>query len=303
MDRRVKTRHISVFVEIARKRSLKQAAEVLNLTQPAVSKTLAELEGILKTTLLLRNRSGVSLTPAGEVFLHFAGQSLAALHQGINGVAQLQAGTQGQLSIGVLPSVAARLMPRAVAGFRAMAPDVVLTLSDGSHDGLIARLRNGELDLLVGRLGAPESMQGLSFTQLYTEIVDFVVRPGHPLLEQAGLESLPDWPVIYPKKNAAIRPLVDRFLIANGIGVLPQRIESVSGAFGREFTRNSDAVWVISAGVVAREVAEGRLARLDIDTSLTRGPIGISMVPERASSPAVFMMQTALRDTVAELAL
>lgn len=103
-------------------------------------------------------------------------------------------------------------------------------------------------------------MQGISFTQLYNEHLDFVVRPGHPLLEAPDIRRIGDWPVIYPPEGAAIRALVERLLIAQGVGVPPRRLETVSGAFGRNYVPTSDAIWIISAGVVAKEVQEGRLA-------------------------------------------
>ena len=79
IDRRIKFRHIHCYVEICREQSLKGAAEKLFLTQPAISKTLKELEGIMGATLLTRNRAGVVLIRHGEVFLHFAEMSLVSL--------------------------------------------------------------------------------------------------------------------------------------------------------------------------------------------------------------------------------
>lgn len=96
IDRRIKFRHIQCFAEIVRHNSLKSAAQHLHLTQPAISKTLKELEEVVGSDLLVRNRGGVSLTKQGEVFLHFAQMSLAALQQGLNGVAQMDAGGAGQ---------------------------------------------------------------------------------------------------------------------------------------------------------------------------------------------------------------
>ena len=88
IDRRIKFRHIQCFVEISRLKSMKLAAERLFLTQPAISKTLKELEELLGADLMTRSRAGVSLTKQGEVFLHFAEMSLAALQQGLDGVEQ-----------------------------------------------------------------------------------------------------------------------------------------------------------------------------------------------------------------------
>lgn len=67
---------------------------------------------------------------------------------------------------------------------------------------------------------------------------------------------------------------MERLLITNGVGSLPTQIETVSDAFGRAFVRDSDAVWIISEGVAAHDVAEGKLVALPIDTSETTGPVG-----------------------------
>ena len=105
MDRRIKFRHLDAFSAIARARSFKIAAEQLNLTQPAISKTLKELEDILGVAVMERSRSGVSLTPPGEVFLQFAEQSTAALRHGLRSI-QATSEAAGQLRLGALPSVA-----------------------------------------------------------------------------------------------------------------------------------------------------------------------------------------------------
>lgn len=303
IDRRIKFRHVQCFVEIARHRSLKRAADRLFLTQPAISKTLKELEDILGAQLLNRSRAGVTLTREGDVFLQFAEMSVGALQQGIDGVGQVSASGGQTLTVGALPSVAAWLLPVVVREMAEVAPDVVLRVSDGPHAYLVDRLRQGALDLVIGRLGAPETMQQLSFTQLYNEHVEFVVRPGHPILNDPRLERIAEWPVVYPSPGSAILPLVERFLIANGMGDLPRKIETVSGAFGRVHVRNSDAVWIISAGVVANELAEGRLVRLPIDTALTRGPVGLMARPDEDPSPPQRLFRIAVNRALEELGL
>ena len=275
MDRRITLRHLRAFVEILRQRSLKRAAERLSLTQPAISRTLAELESILGATLLTRDRSGVLPTPQGAFFLTHAQASLSALQQGLAGIGEAGRGAVLRLDVGALPSVAARLMPQVALHLAALAPDLRLTVADGSDGDLTGRLRDGRLDLVIGRLGDPASMEGLSFTQLYLEQVAVVVRPGHPILADPDLRRIGDWPVLYPAPGAAIRPIVERLLIAEGVAPPPRRIETVSGAFGRALTAQSDAVWLISAGVVAGDVAEGRLVRLPVATDLTEGPVGL----------------------------
>lgn len=282
LDRRIRLRHVQAFVEIVRQGSLKRAAEALFLTQPAISRTIAELEEIAGARLLIRSRRGVTLTPQGEFFHDHALNALAALSNAMSGLSGDGGAAALSLRAGALPSVAARLMPEVVADLQASAPHLQLAILDGAHGHLTALLRSGDLDVVIGRLGAPETMQGLSFTQLYLEDVAVVVRPGHPILDEPDLRRIDDYPVIYPTEAAAIRPFVERLLITQGVMRPARRIETVSGAFGRVYTPQSDAVWFISAGVVARELADGRLVRLPLDTTLTQGPVGLMT---RASLP------------------
>jgi len=151
---------------------------------------------------------------------------------------------------------------------------------------LTEKLRDGALDVVIGRMGEAGTMKGISFTLLYTEDVVFVTRPGHPLLKAPDLRRIGDWPVIYPSPGSAIRPLVDRYLLAHGVPVPATRIETVSGAFGRVLVPVSDMVWIISGGVVANELRDGRLARLPFETGLTTGPVGLMTRADGETSAA-----------------
>lgn len=295
MDRRIKFRHLDAFSAIARAGSLKRAAEALNLSQPAISKTLAELEGILGVALMDRDRAGARLTQAGEIFLQFAEQSTAALRHGLRSV--LAGGNSGaQLSVGVLPSVASSLLPRAVLAFARSDPGTVLDLHEGPHYDLTSRLRSGKLDLVVGRLGSPDSMQGLVFRQLYAEEVVIVAAPGSPAATARQLEDLAAFRVLYPPADSAIRPLVARMMIARGVPLFGNRIETASAAFGRALTlADPETVWLISRGVVVQDLAEGRLVRLDIDTSPTMGAVGVMSLADEVPTPAFRAFATALQ--------
>ncbi|MES0883457.1 pca operon transcription factor PcaQ [Roseibium sp. SCP14] len=303
IDRRIKFRHIQCFVEIAQERSLKLAADKLFLTQPAISKTLKELEEIIGATLMTRNRAGIALTKQGKVFLHFAQISLASLQQGLDGVEKEGEHARATLKVGALPSVAASFIPPVIQEFSELAPNVMVHIMDGPHGYLIERLKLGELDLVIGRLGRPDSMEGVSFTQLYSERVDLVVRTGHPLLKNPDVKRIVDWPVIYPPEGSAIRPLVERFMIANGVGEIPNRIETVSGAFGRLYTRQTDAVWIISSGVVQTETNDGHLVRLPFDSDITKGPVGLMTRPDTQASAEEQVFRLAVQTVIDEMQL
>lgn len=303
MDRRIKIRHLQALVEIVRQGSLKRAAERLYLTQPAISRTLSELEEIVGAELLTRGRGGVALTPQGELFHSHALTSLSALEQGLDSIAEARREGAMQLRVGALPSVAARVLPDIVREVATLAPQMRLAVMDGPHGYLMTRLAAGELDLVIGRLGDPETMRGLSFTQLYLEEVAVVVRPGHPILDDPDLRRIGEWLVIFPPPGSAIRPFVERLLITGGIKLPARRVETVSGAFGRVFVAQSDAVWFSSAGVVARELADGRLAQLPIATDLTEGPVGLMTRADSPENPARQVFAHAVGRALAHLGL
>lgn len=295
IDNRIKFRHLQTFVEVARQKSVMKAAELLHVSQPAVTKTIREMEEVLGVAVFERDGRGIRITRYGDVFLKHAGAALTALRQGFDSVSQERHGDGLPIRIGALPTVSTRIMPHAMSLFLKEDTGARIKIVTGENAVLLEQLRVGDLDLVVGRLAAPEKMTGFSFEHLYSEQVVFCVRAGHPLLagKAADFSNLGAYPVLMPTRASIIRPFVESFLIANGIARLPIQIETVSDAFGRAFVRASDAIWIISAGVVASDIADGVLVTLPIDTSGTSGPVGLTMRTDAVPSmPLSILMQT-----------
>ena len=301
----VKFRHLRTLIEVARQKSVGRAAEVLHISQPAVTKTLRELESVLGATLVERDGRGIRITRFGEVFLQHAGASVAAIQRGIESVARERASSGPPLRVGVLPTVSARIMPQALEKFLALRTGSQVKVVSGENIVLLEQLRLDQLDLVVGRLAAPELMTGLSFSHLYTEPVVFAVRRGHPLLAERGFDfdRIRDFTVLMPTQGSVIRPFVERFLIGHGIGDLPVEIETVSDSFGRAMIRHSNAIWVISEGVVAPEVETGEIGVLPIDTSETRGAVGLTVRADASETPGGQLLAKCLKETVKDLRL
>lgn len=197
--------------------------------------------------------------------------------------------------IGALPTVSVNIMPKAMLSFLKGDTGSTVKIVTGENAVLLEQLRVGELDLVVGRLATPEKMSGFSFEHLYSERVRFVVRANHPLIaaNTSIFERLHEFPVLTPTSNSVIGPVVDQFLLAHGVAPLPTRIETVSDAFGRAFLRISDAIWIISEGVVAADIADGTLVMLPLDTADTSGPVGLTMRADmQPSLPLALLMQT-----------
>ena len=303
LENRIKYPHLQCFLEVTRQGSVVRAADVLALTQPAVSKKLKELEDILGVRLLERSKKGVELTSFGRVFLEHASTSVAALREGTEKISQAQKKGIVYLRIGVLPTVATSVLPKAVERFRVNNLDVRLHLVSGANSSLMSLLRIGELDLVVGRLGVPETMSGLSFQHLYSEQVMFAVRPNHPLLNKTNfhIKDISNYTVLYPPTGSITAPYVDRFLLSQGVSSIEDRIDTISDSFGKEFIRHSDAVWIISRGVIAREVSDGELAALPVDSKETLAAVGLTTRADSHSSMALKHFMLSVEETAKTL--
>lgn len=297
IDNRIKFRHLQCFIETVRQGGVVRAANYLSLTQPAVSKKLRELEDMLGVELMIRRGNGIELTSFGEVFLRYALSSTDALREGIDRVSASNRADHSPVIIGVLPTIAATVMPQALINFKALMPYADVTLLNSANKMLLDALRMSELDFVIGRQASPAQMQGLVFEQLYQERIAIVVRPNHPILqgEPSSLAVLSDYPILMPPPDSVIRSLAEQFMTQHSIRPNPNRIETISHAFGRNYVKQTDTVWLISHGAVLDELKEGRLAEVPYDFSSTLGAVGMVTRIDSQPTEAQLVLMTQIR--------
>ncbi|MBF8756854.1 pca operon transcription factor PcaQ [Pseudomonas guariconensis] len=276
LDTRIKYRHLLCFLEIARQGSLARAADVLAISQPAISKTLRELEELLETRLFERTRQGAELTAAGTLFMRYAGPSVQALREGVGSV-RGEARAPSQVRIGVLSTVESLLMPEVLCRLHQRHSALVIEVVTGASAQLLGQLRVGELELVVGRMTDSPQIQGLSFEHLYSESMTLVVRPRHPLLARQSLERarLGDYPLVLPPQGTTIRQHADSLFVQCAIQMPAQRLETLSLALSRRYLLGSDAVWVAPRDAVLIDLGCGELVELDLGVREPGGSVGI----------------------------
>jgi LysR family transcriptional regulator, pca operon transcriptional activator len=281
----IKLRQIRLFLQIADCGSLTGAAAVLGLSQPALSKSLAELEALLAAPLFQRVGRKLVLTIEGERFRRHAREAMASLDAGAQGV-QGQGG-RPRVSVGLLPTVSTRFFPAVVGRFLQDRPPVTLSIETGSHPFLLQKLRDRQMDLMIGRMPNAAEMAGLDFEYLYEEPIIAVVRAGHPAARAPINQFLRDYPVVLPTRESIIRKAVDDYLASLGLAGLEPAVETSTLALGRGLLLASDAVWFISQGVVENEVAAGQLVPMALGATFLSGAVGMTTIAATTQPAAI----------------
>jgi LysR family pca operon transcriptional activator len=292
---RIRLRHLQAFLAVVQRGTLRGAAESLAVSQPAVTKTLNELEDVLGVRLFERGRRGAALTPEAEVFLRHARASVAALGQAVEGVRGGHDETP--LRVGALPTVAPSIVAAAVLALRARRPQTPVRVSTGRNGELIALLRRRELDAVVGRLAEPDEMAGLSFELLYAEPLAVVARRGHPLAGRAvpSASALARYPLVLPQAGTVIRHSVDSFFAGRGVSPAQGVTETLSVSLARTLVLAGDTLWFTPPSAAETDLSAGTLVRLPVDTTGTEEPVGLLLRTDAQPSAALAALLAALR--------
>jgi LysR family transcriptional regulator, pca operon transcriptional activator len=299
---RLRMRHLRCFQAVARHGSVSVAAERMNSSQPALSRSLAELETLVGQPLFLRTGRGLSLTEAGEALRRQVDAALAQLEAGMQSAAGLS--QVPVVSMGMLPNVTRTLAVAAAGRFKAAAPHADLRLYWAGVPELIARLHRSEIDFLLGRLVSHDYMPGIRFEHLYFEPLVFTVHHDHPFAARPDAVTLEDIRaelVVVPTPGTIIRRELDRFTSARGYGAFPNKIETVSFEFVRSFVATHRAVACVALGAIRQELADGRLVRLGLAGEELMSSVGITLASDRELSAEALLFMQHVRDAAAEL--
>ncbi|EHX5191527.1 LysR family transcriptional regulator, partial [Salmonella enterica] len=275
-SQRIRLRHLHTFVAVAQQGTLGRAAETLNLSQPALSKTLNELEQLTGTRLFERGRLGAQLTVPGEQFLTHAVKVLDALNTAGQALNRKEDASADVVRIGALPTAALGILPAAIGRFHQQQKSTSLQVATMNNTMLLAGLKSGEIDLGIGRMSDPELMGGLNYELLFLESLKLVVRPGHPLLQETiTLSRVMEWPVVVSPKGTVPRQNAEALLQSQGCKMPAGCIETLSASLSRQLTVDYDYVWFVPSGAVKEDLRQATLVSLPVPTQSAGEPIGI----------------------------
>ncbi|SFI85261.1 hydrogen peroxide-inducible genes activator [Celeribacter neptunius] len=179
-------KQMTYFVALAEARSFSGAAERVHVTQPALSQQIKEMEATLGTLLVERLPRDIRLTRAGQVVLDRS-QKILGMTRDLEAEIRLSKGLTGRLTLGVIPTIAPYLLPRALTRIKAAALDLDLRVREAQTAELIADVSRGQLDAAV--IALPYDTPGLLAEPLFTD--HFLLAGSQSRLDALTAQTVP----------------------------------------------------------------------------------------------------------------
>lgn len=297
ITQKFRLRHVELIAEVYECGSILKAAKRLNLTQPAVTKTVKNVETVLNLSLFERTNRGLHPTVYGEIFARHAKIVLAQLRHAAEEMENMRAGYGGRVSVGTLLAASVSLLPEAVTALKRERPTVTVTVAEGTYDLLIPSLMAGDLDIIVGRLPESGRSSRLVYEEFYVEPICLVTRGSHPLarLPEVELQALVDEPWILPSPGTALRQQVEKAFVDARLPLPGNIIESVSILTNRALLRKSDCIGVLPYHVAQDDVEHGLLAILPASLKSMETAVGAITRASISVAPATAALLDCLR--------
>ena len=301
LDQRLRLHLLRAAEAIESQGSLVKAAAALGVSQPALTKSLRELEDILQLRLFDRHPRGVRPTEAGAVFVQSTRRILAELHRLDEQLDQLSSSEGGAVTLGALPVAAAGILPGVLTRLKAAHPGVRIRLLQARTKELLPMLAAGEIDLIVGRLYEPSVPDGFRREALWSEPISVLGRAEHPIFsEPVTLAALRRYDLVLPTITQRVGEEIERLLALIGLDPATS-LRSSSYSFIREMLHGTDLLAVTPRLMMVGDLLRGALRVVPLPLPAPDRPAGIILRRDRMLSPAGEMFVASLRAYVGEI--
>ena len=279
--------HLFIFYAVARTGSFSNAASMLNLTQPAVSIQINELESSLGTTLLHRKQRKLQITDTGEIVLKYAQQIFTLSDELISTLDEIKGLKSGDLVLGASTTPGEYVLPILVGEFRKIHPGITIEITVGNTEDIIQKMSEYKIDLAMVGDWSNDSNDDLDFVKFVTDEIILVTSPEkasnfgfNTTISDVNAEGL-----IIREKGSATRSIAEDCFLQ--LGIEPKINMTVgSNQAVKQATASGGGIGVISKLGVTAEVKAGLLTILNIREWSCQRPLFLVSHKNRPLSPS-----------------
>jgi DNA-binding transcriptional LysR family regulator len=304
LRRRIRLRQLELLAALEHAPTLSAAAREVRLSQPAASKLLGALSDDLAIDLFEKAGRSLRPTAAGRALIRHAANLVGNLDRAQADIEAIESGLSGTVAVGAGIGACYVLMPRALSLLLDQAPDIVVTMREGAMEEHFAMLRDGRLDLVVGRVEPALVDREFALDELYDPAINIVAGPQHPLVRMRPVNwaklAEQDW--ILPQEGTPMRAGIER--IFRRVKRRPSRcmIESSSIQTNVSLMNARDMLWVLSEDIAAYFERLGLLKRLPVEALRTAAALSAIRMRGRSLSPPAARLMDCLHVAAKEIA-
>jgi DNA-binding transcriptional LysR family regulator len=302
---RLKTRQIVLVLQLYDQRSVLRAAQVAGVTQSAASKMLGELEQSLGVKLFERHARGVQPTWYGEILVRHARSAMVEMERAHEEIMALKSGLKGHASIGTVTNPGTHLVPLVIAAIKQSHPRILISVELDFSRPLVAKLLEGRLDFVVGRILDSEGAEDLNFEPLSDEPHSIIAGAAHPFARKKGLalKDLLELGWILQGSGSVLRGRFTEMLHQQGLGHPQNVVETSALPVTLALLQITNMIAVLPKQAVLPYSAAGLVTILPVDLGVTMDAFGIITRRDHLLSPGAEIVLKLLRKTAAHLYL
>jgi DNA-binding transcriptional LysR family regulator len=285
--RRLKLRDLHVLEVVAEAGSMAKAAPLLAMSQPAVSRIVAEMEHTVGVPLFDRSPAGVELTSFGEVLRKRAVNAVDELKQGLGEISFLTNPTEGEIRIGCtepMTTLASAILQRMSSRY----PRFVFHVTAADTRVLHQLLRDREIELAISRIASPHTDEDIQSEPLFEDELVVLAGKQHPLARRKKL-SLRDlmeerW-IFGPEQHSFLRSFIEEAFADAGLRMPPATVESASSYLRNSLLAAGPFLTILPGALLRYPRPHPTLTALAVRLPTTRRPVGLLWLRHRTMSP------------------
>ena len=267
-----------VFYAVANNGNITKASEELNISQPAISKSIKHLEEQLGGNLFIRTKRGVVLTEEGKEFYNYIKQAIEYINNAENKFTELVNLETGCIKIGISATLTKEFLLPYLEKFHEMYPKIDIQIITNISSELLPKLRNGLIDIVILNLARENYGNDIEIIKCKKISDCFAVNKNYLDLvnKEISLKDLNKYPLILQTKGSNTREFLDNFASNNNV-ILKPNMELASYSLVLEFTKIGLGIGYVTKNYIKKELTDKKLYELKIKEKIPSRFVGIAL--------------------------
>lgn len=296
-------RHLLQLAVIVEEGSFIGAAEVLNMTQPALSRNIKTMEERIGAQLIDRRQKKIRPTELGRTLADKGHLIRTASIQASRDALGVSAGKAGNLRIGVPPLISQFVFAEQIAHFLTDHPKVSCKVVNNMVPDLMALLEQGGLDLVIGPIVLTDETRGLQARTLWSDTVEIFCGPDHPLTsrDRIGIEDLRKNRWIFHPPNSFLQAQMSSYLTSAGLSEISAGVEVNTPISVISLMQNSNFLTMLPFRPMRKLLRAGDIARLTFQSNVPERNVGVISRKLDVRTPLIDNFSGFLHDNLPEI--